>query len=150
MTIYQRVEEVLEQLRENLGFKRKTDFYEHLGWKYSNLSNWKSRGGKPSFDFFYLLLQADKTVNCNYIISGEGPIFLSPNTLSISESIEKDSLIDRIKELEEKNTNYEEKLVQLEDLFQQLKDTQQKTEALLVANFGKQLSKSDAGKADME
>jgi len=137
VTVYQRVEEVLECLREKLNIKRKTDFYEHLGWKYSNLSNWKSRGSNPSFGFFALLLEADKTINCNYIINGEGPIFLSDSTIDFLDPEEEASLLIRLQELEAKNTSYEKKLDRLEALFHHLKDTQQQTEALLASKFGK-------------
>ena len=123
---------ILNEIRKYLNIKTDTEFANFLGIKQNTLSSWKARN---SIDYDLIISKCDY-LNANWLLTGEGsmlkeeevkkvaPQYLPTANDEVSTLLrEKAAMLEAIiKEKEEKEAMYKEKIMALENELQEYKN----------------------------
>lgn len=72
----------LRELRHRLGFHRRSDMAQHLGLPSSTYSAYEGDAGPPKVE--WLMELARRGVNLNWLLTGEGEMFIPPHAVTSS------------------------------------------------------------------
>lgn len=123
---------ILNEIRKYLNIKTDTEFANFLGIKQNTLSSWKARN---SIDYDLIISKCDY-LNANWLLTGEGSMLkeeevkkVAPQDLPTANDEvstllrEKAAMLEAIiKEKEEKEAMYKEKIMALENELQEYKN----------------------------
>jgi len=123
---------ILNEIRKYLNSKTDTEFANFLGIKQNTLSSWKARN---SIDYDLIISKCDY-LNANWLLTGEGSMLkeeevkkVAPQDLPTANDEvstllrEKAAMLEAIiKETEEKEAMYKEKIMALENELQEYKN----------------------------
>ncbi len=131
---------ILNEIRKYLNIKTDTEFANFLGIKQNTLSSWKARN---SIDYDLIISKCDY-LNANWLLTGEGSMLkeeevkkVAPQDLPTANDEvstllrEKAAMLEAIiKEKEEKEVMYKEKIMALENELQKYKNLSQPSRAV--------------------
>lgn len=72
----------LRELRHRLGFHRRSDMAQHLGLPSSTYSAYEGDAGPPKVE--WLMELAQRGVNLNWLLTGEGEMFVPPHAVTVA------------------------------------------------------------------
>lgn len=132
------ISERLSQIIKELGINKNKLAIE-LGYKNSVVGNVVNQRNLPSFDFLIRLKQFENRINMNWLIAGEGSIFVDEN--KNSDDHEKlDVYKDLIDTLKRENILLRDKIEQME----QSNDCKKQTTRLTIV-YKRMRYKNDSG-----
>lgn len=117
------VSERLSQIIKELGINKNKLAIE-LGYKNSVVGNVVNQRNLPSFDFLFRLKQFENRLNMNWLIAGEGTIFMDENKnpddneklevyKDLIDSLKRENILlrDKIGRLEQSNDSNKKKFI---------------------------------------